>query len=176
MDRSNLILHPVRLRILQLLTAGPATTDALAEAMPEVPRSSIYRHIKHLVDGGLIEYDESIDTTDPREKAYRLIDTYHVSEKDVLHLQPEDHVRSFVIYAASLIDGFERYVLHEEPPDLAHDLAGYTEAFFYATEQEMTEFAAGINSLIAPLLVNGPGETRRRRKIAFITHPEGDKT
>ena len=40
----------------------------------------------------------------------------------------------------------------------------------------MTEFAAGINSLIAPLLVNGPGETRRRRKIAFITHPEGDKT
>ena len=46
------------------------------------------------------------------------------------HLQPQDHVRSFVIYAASLIDGFERYVLHEEPPDLAHDLAGLYRSIF----------------------------------------------
>jgi len=175
MNRSNLILHPVRLRILQLLTAGSATTDALAEKMPEVPRPSLYRYIKQLVDGGVIEYDDSLDTTDPRQKAYRLVAGYHVDVEDLQGLDPEDHVRSFIIYAASLISGFERYMLHDEPPDLAHDQAGYTEVFLYANEQEMNEFATDLNALLAPLIANGPGKGRRRRKFAFITHPEGDQ-
>nr|WP_165977186.1 helix-turn-helix domain-containing protein [Nonomuraea diastatica] len=47
-------LHPVRIRLAQILALGPRTGTQLRQALPHVPYSSLYRHIRWLVDAGVI--------------------------------------------------------------------------------------------------------------------------
>ena len=48
----NLILHPVRLRIIQTLVRRERNTQHIADTLPDVPVSSLYRHIRMLLING----------------------------------------------------------------------------------------------------------------------------
>ena len=48
------VLHPVRIRVAQILALGPHTGTQLRQALPDVPYSSLYRHIRWLLDAGVI--------------------------------------------------------------------------------------------------------------------------
>ena len=43
-EKADLIIHPIRLRILQLLSREPLTIRKLVQLMPDVAKSSLYRH------------------------------------------------------------------------------------------------------------------------------------
>ncbi len=52
--RQDLLLHPVRQRIL-LATAGRrVTAQQLVNAMPDVPQATLYRNINKLAGAGLL--------------------------------------------------------------------------------------------------------------------------
>src|SRR5258708_953802 len=61
MDHTNvdLILHPVRLRILLLVAGTRLTAQQITQMMPDVPQATLYRQIHQLVDGGLLIIDET---------------------------------------------------------------------------------------------------------------------
>lgn len=52
--RANLLLHPVRLRIVTAAAGRELTAADLAAALPDVPQATLYRHLKRLVDGGML--------------------------------------------------------------------------------------------------------------------------
>ncbi len=54
---------------------------------------------------------------------------------------------------------------------MAADYTGYTEASFYATDEELDRFSQALNEALAPLLENRPGGGRRKHKVAIIAHP-----
>ena len=52
---ADLVLHPVRLRILQAFLGDRAlTTGELRDELPDVPAASLYRHVARLVDAGVL--------------------------------------------------------------------------------------------------------------------------
>jgi len=52
---ADLLLHPVRLRIVQAFLGDRAlTTGELRAELPDVPPASLYRHIARLVDAGVL--------------------------------------------------------------------------------------------------------------------------
>ena len=54
-DNSALLLHPIRIRIVQLLAYNKSmTVSSLADAMADVPRSTIYRHVSVLQDNDIL--------------------------------------------------------------------------------------------------------------------------
>jgi hypothetical protein len=55
--------------------------------------------------------------------------------------------------------------------DSAADRDGYTEVSVHASMAELDKFAAALNQAVLDLIDNRPGDGRRRRKIAFVTHP-----
>jgi DNA-binding transcriptional ArsR family regulator len=56
MATADLILHPVRLRIVRAFLGGRSlTTSALAAELADVPAASLYRHVARLVDAGVLE-------------------------------------------------------------------------------------------------------------------------
>jgi DNA-binding transcriptional ArsR family regulator len=58
MDTTELLLHPVRLRIVHATFDGePFTITQLRHRMPDVSKATMYRQIALLVDNGLIEID-----------------------------------------------------------------------------------------------------------------------
>ena len=53
MATADLLLHPVRLRIVEAFLGDRAlTTSALAAELADVPPASLYRHVARLVDAG----------------------------------------------------------------------------------------------------------------------------
>ena len=55
MASADLLLHPVRLRIVQAFLGDRAlTTGELHAELDDVPTASLYRHVAHLVDAGVL--------------------------------------------------------------------------------------------------------------------------
>ena len=55
MASADLLLHPVRLRIVQAFLGDRAlTTSDLAAELADVPAASLYRHVARLVDAGVL--------------------------------------------------------------------------------------------------------------------------
>lgn len=167
----DLIIHPVRLRILQLLGLGPLTTHQIAGALPDVPASSIYRHVKLLHRHDLIRVVETHRVRSMEERVYALARPPRLGEADLAGLTADDHVRSFTLYTAALIHDFANYVQSAGDFRPLEDRAGYSEALIYATTEEMDAVGRAINAALTPLLTNGPGAGRRLRKLSVISHP-----
>ena len=56
MNRTELLIHPLRLRILQHLSVyKEATTNEIISALPEVSKASVYNHIKLLESNHIIQ-------------------------------------------------------------------------------------------------------------------------
>ena len=173
-QKADIILHPVRLQILQTLPGAERTTQEIADSLPGIPASSIYRHLKKLLEGGLIEVAETRPVRGVQEKVYRLSQPAHLSAADMAAATKEDHLRYFTTYVASLLQAFANYLDQTGSLDLTADRTGYTEVSFYSTPSEFDQIQAGINQALLPHLQNSPTEGRVRRKLAVITHPLPD--
>jgi DNA-binding transcriptional ArsR family regulator len=175
MNRADLILHPVRFRILESLGGESLTTQDLADRLPDVPKSTIYRQIKLLLEGGMITVDETRPVRGVLEKTYRLDQPLRLGIEEMADVSPEQHIHYFQAYAMTLVQGFANYVntaaIGDKVDMLAHR-SGYSEAFVYATTAELDEAFAAINKALMALASNPPGAGRQKHKFAIITHPE----
>ncbi len=175
MNRVDLILHPVRFRILESLVGESLTTQAIAERLPEVPKSTIYRHVRLLLENDMIAVDETHPVRGAVEKSYRLNQPIRLSAGEMAELTPEEHVHYFRTYVMALVQGFSNFVhsaAEGERVDMVTLRAGYTETPLFATTAELDEAFAALNQALFRLAQNPPGEGRRKHKFVFITHPE----
>lgn len=173
-QRIDAIMHPARFRILQALMGESLTTQELDERLPDVPKSSIYRHLRVLLDAELIAVDGTRLVSGIQEKIYRLEQPPRLGPEDMQGLTAEAHHSYFTVYALSLMRGFEDYLdmAEAKPPiDMLADRVGYTEAAVWATAEEIDTFATALNTALLPLLNNKPGHGRHRHKIALVSHP-----
>ena len=170
-SKADLIIHPYRLRILQTLVRGPATTQQISEALPDVPVSSLYRHLKILLKGSLIKVSEKRIVHGIEEKIYALAQTPRLGGEDLTDLTRDDHLHHFTIYSVTLIEGFQRYLDASDKVDYLKDRAGYTEIEVWLTDEEFDSLSAEINRVIIPALSNEPSKERQLHKLAIITHP-----
>ena len=56
--KAALVTHPLRARILTALLGRELTTQQIGALLPDVPLSSIYRHVRLLAEGGIIANNE----------------------------------------------------------------------------------------------------------------------
>ena len=171
LKKSDLILHPVRLQILQTVGGNQLTTQEIADRLPKVPKSSIYRHLKVLLDGGIIQVVATRPVKGIEEKVYAMETPAHVGPDDLATVSPDEHLRYFTTYVTALLQQFAYYLAATPTPDLLADRVGYSETHLYATDEEMDRFLRRLGEIAAPLLQNPPGDGRRPRKVAVITHP-----
>ena len=173
LDKAELIIHPVRLQILQSLSLGELTTQQISEVMPNVATSSIYRHLKLLLKGGIVEVAETRPVKGIQEKVYRLALAPRLSQADLANFTKEDHLKYFTSYIATLLQGFADYLesKNEKHPNLEADYVGYTELMFFANEDELKTLGEEMNRAIRKVAQNPPENGRQQRKIAFIAHP-----
>ncbi|WP_433683346.1 helix-turn-helix domain-containing protein [Nocardia sp. CA-119907] len=73
MDPTELVLHPVRLRIIHALSGGRLRiAGELCDRMPDVPRTSVYRQLGLLTEGGMLEIRDERRVHGAAERSYRL--------------------------------------------------------------------------------------------------------
>jgi len=175
LKKIDLILHPVRFRILRLLGNDSLTTQQISDRLTNVPKSSIYRHLKLLLEGGVVDVAQTQLVHGIQEKTYQLVQPTHLSAGDMAGLSADEHVQYFTTYVMTLLQDFSYYLKDAESAesgiDLLTDRVGYTEVILQATPAELDVFQKELNEAVLKLLKNEPGPGRRPFKLAVIGHP-----
>jgi len=160
--RAALLLHPVRLRIVQAIAGREATAAELERMLGDVPRSTLYRHLGALTDGGMLAVVAERRIRGGVERTYRLNEGATVlGADDIKSLDRDDHLLGFTTFAATLIADFAAY-LDASELDLEADGVGYRQVPIYVPDDEMAAFAAAVSAAVVPYLQPRSSAVRRR--------------
>jgi DNA-binding transcriptional ArsR family regulator len=169
---AELLLHPVRLRILQTLLGGrELTTTQLQQHLPDVSAATLYRQVATLVEAGVLDVVGERKVRGAIERTYTLLPARaSVSAEELRAMSPAQHRRAFLAFVAGLLADFDRY-LEVGRVDLERDLVGYRQAAFYATDEETQRVVEDIRAAVGPWMGNRPGSGRRRRVLTTVLLP-----
>jgi len=171
----DLLLHPVRLRLVQAFLGGRELTIAqLAAELVDVSAAQLYRHISLLLDADVLNVvgERRVRGAVERTLALRLERT-RIEPDDLARLSRDEHLQAFATFAAGLLAAYERY-LNSGEPDLVRDGVSYSMNALWLSDQEYADLLADVARIIAPRAEFRPGPGRRRRLAAsaFIPVPE----
>src|SRR6266542_1967148 len=125
MASADLLLHPVRLRVVQAFLGDRAlTTTQLRAELPDVPAGSLYRHVARLVDGGVLAVVSERRVRGALERTYVLrASAAHLSLDEIAKMTPDEHRQAFLAFVAGLIGDADRYLARGDidPIRDAHD-------------------------------------------------------
>jgi DNA-binding transcriptional ArsR family regulator len=170
-DAAAVVLHPVRLRIVQAVAGRRLTAAELAAALGDVPQATLYRHIGTLLEAGVLSVAAERRVRGATERTYVLAaGGGDLSPADLATAARDDHLRYFAVFVAGLLGDFGRY-LDAGGGDLLADGVGYRQVPLELSDQELAELAGRLNAAVAPALHNTPAPGRRRRMFTTILMP-----
>jgi DNA-binding transcriptional ArsR family regulator len=169
---ADLLLHPVRLRIVKAFLGDRALTTAqLAAELSDVPVGSLYRHVSRLTKAGLIQVVAERRVRGAVERTYTLrLAAARLQPDEVATMGPEDHTHAFMAFVAGLLGDFDRY-LASETFDPVGDGAAYRVAGMWLNDAEYADFLRDLTRIAMPRLANAQGKGRRRRIFYQILLP-----
>lgn len=172
MASADLLLHPVRLRVVQAFLGDRVLTTAeLHELLPDVPTASLYRHVAVLADAGLLEVTAERRVRGAAERSYRLVvEAAPVAPADAAAMTAEEHGRAFTAFVASLLADFGRW-LDRGDVDPGRDGVGYSQAALWLDDAEFAEFLTEVRELVGRRMANQPAGERRRRLLSTVLLP-----
>jgi hypothetical protein len=172
MASADLLLHPVRLRIVQAFLGDRAlTTSGLAAELSDLPAASLYRHVARLVDAGVLAVVGERRVRGAVERTYVLrLSAAQLGPAEAAAMTPDEHRQAFMAFVAGLLADFDRY-LAAGKPDLARDGVGYRMAAVWLDDAELATFASDLAGVVQPRLANQPAAGRRRRLLAGVMMP-----
>lgn len=172
----DIILHPVRMRIIQSLINQQITAQQLKELLPDIPQASLYRHIKKLVEAEVIHIVDEIPNRGTVEKVYSIHDPNKVviGPEDLNKLSKDEHMGLFIKFMANLMGEYERY-LNQENFNLVNDGVSFRQTSVFLNEEEFSGFIRELSAVYTKITENKPQKGRRRRTIATIVIPNQAK-
>lgn len=172
MVSSSALLHPVRLRVIQLLLAGDGlTTQQLHERLSDVPIATLYRHVAHLVSHGLLDVAGEQQVRGVSEKTYRVVEgLVNPSAEELRALSPEELLTTFTLFVSGVIRDFGSYVRQGEH-DLVADRVNFAQANFWATTAEVDVFFDTVMEALRELMSNDQGQGRTLRALTTVMIP-----
>jgi hypothetical protein len=173
MASADLLLHPVRLRIVQAFLGDRAlTTSELRADLPDVPAASLYRHVARLVDAGVLGVVAERRVRGALERTYVLRMTAATIGLDELEKwTPDEHRHAFMAFVAALLGDFDRYLAREGDIDLLRDGVSYSLTGLWLDDAELLELRREIFRLFQPRLANPPKPGRTRRILGSVLLP-----
>lgn len=172
MDTVDLLLHPVRLRIMHALSGGRVLTTAQLRArMPDVSVVTVYRHVALLVEGGFLEVDSEQRVRGAVERRYRLHQERPRIDGDATaSMSLEDHRRGFAAAMAVLIAEFNAY-LDRDGADPVADSVGYRQGTVWLSQDELAEMIIDMGAAILSRIGNTPAPDRMPYLLSTILFP-----
>jgi DNA-binding transcriptional ArsR family regulator len=171
-DTLDLLLHPVRIRIVRAMSGGRTlTTSDLCARLPNVPKTTIYRHVGLLAEAGMLEVAGEQRVHGAVERRYRLNRARAVISPDAAtSMSLEDHRHGFTAAMAALLADFNAY-LDREHADPTADSVGYRQVPLWLNQDELAELITEIRSAIMPRMDNKPAPDRRLYLLSPILFP-----
>jgi DNA-binding transcriptional ArsR family regulator len=174
-DILELLLHPVRLRIVHVMSGGRTHTTAdLCASLADVPKTTVYRHVGLLADAGVLEVADEQRVHGAVERHYRLRrDRATIDADTAAAMSPDDHRRAFAAAMAVLLAEFNTYLARPDAAPTA-DSVTYRQGTVWLSEREREDLVEGFRALLAPLTAHEPGADRTPHMLSAILFPAGN--
>ena len=176
MSTADLLLHPIRLRIVEAFLGDRSlTTSELRADLPDVPATSLYRHVARLVHAGVLSVVAERRVRGAVERTYVLRPAAaRLDPAEVAKMTPEEHRRTFLAFIAGLIGDFDRY-LTQDDVDPIRDGVSFNLAGMWLNDSELLELGRELYTVLQPRLANAPRPGRRRQLLATVLMPSAQR-
>lgn len=166
---ADLLLHPVRLRIMQAFLGDRAlTTSQLREELSDVPPASLYRHVARMVDAQVLQVVAERKVRGTTERTYVLrVAAAQISPGEIAAMSPDEHRQALMAFVAGLMADVDRY-LRRPDVDPIRDKVSYRLAGMWLDDAEFDELLQDLARVLVPRAANGPRPGRRRRILASV--------
>lgn len=170
--RTALLLHPVRLRVLQATLGREVTTAQLSTWLPDVPTATLYRHVAALIEGGVLEVVGERMVRGAAERTLRVtLPAASLGPDDIAELSPQDHLDAMTAFLAGVLQAATDYLTGPGARP-ATDGYGYRQVAVWADDEEIVEVAARLRTLLQDAQERGPAPGRRRRVLTTVLLPD----
>ena len=172
MSTADLLLHPIRLRIVEAFLGDRALTTAELRAdLPDVPATSLYRHVARLVGAGVLSVVAERRVRGAVERTYVLrAAAARLNPDEIAKMTPEEHRQTFLAFIAGLVGDFDRY-LAQGDVDPVRDGVTFNLAAMWLTDTELIELARELYAVLQPRLAHAPDPGRKRQLLATVLLP-----
>ncbi len=170
--KENLLLHPVRMRIILAAAGRQVTAQQLANELRDIPQATLYRNINLLAASGMLNVVQERKVHNTVEKTYALPDkSLMLSGEDLKDAEPEDYFRPVVEYFGLLLSYYARY-LQRGDVNLERDHVLFQMTPIYLSAGEARELRQAVRDLLLPHVKNGPSPERQRLILGMISFPD----
>lgn len=169
---AEILLHPVRLRIVLAFGSEALTTTQIAERLPDIAHATLYRHMGTLAEAGVLEVVAQRRVRGGIERTYTLVsDAARLGSDRAVSMSKEELQRGFGVFVGALMESFGRYLDHPSA-DIATDPVSFRQAAIWLDETELAELAERLRSALAPFLDNEPTDERERLLVNTVLIPD----
>ena len=159
-------MNSTRQRIIQVIMIKKEATSAeIGEELQDIPRASLYRHIKVLLDEKIITVVKEEFKRGSVEKTYAIA-------PQMPYDNTNEEYNSLIQSALMGLQGdFYRY-FNGDNPDPQRDLLTVGSASLMMSDEEMMEFIKAYGNLLQKYMSNKPVEGRKVRKVTLVISPK----
>jgi DNA-binding transcriptional ArsR family regulator len=171
-ERLALLLHPVRIRLVNALHAGETlSTTELRARLGDLPKATVYRHIDRLLRGGVFEVESEQRKRGAVERRYRLTRGGAMVDAEGARLMTlDDHRRGFTAAMAALLAEFNAYLDHGGADPTA-DCVSYRQFTLWLSPSERSRLVSDITRRLILALANKPGASRMPYLLSTVFFP-----
>jgi len=100
----DVLLHPIRWRIVQRALGREVTTTDLKRDLPDIPTTTLYRHVAALIDAGYLTVvrERKIRGTTERTLSLDQTKVGRIDEREARAMTPEQHRQAFLMMLTRL--------------------------------------------------------------------------
>lgn len=147
MEKLELLLHPVRMRMVLALANRVLTTQQLADLLPDVAQTTLYRHINLLLEGEILTVVRESKVRGTVERELTLVkDAARISMEASAQLSAQEHERIFTGFIGALLADFKRA---QSQPQAGIPPAFYTQHRLYLSVEELQRLSAQFDALLS---------------------------
>ena len=164
-DYVHIMMNPTNLKILQkIMSAGEADTRTISESIPEVPTSSLYRHLAQLQDAGIIKIVSQTHKRGALKKTYAINQAFSQKNPD------PNQLASIAGAGICIIAGELQQYFESGCEDIGKDCVELSNVVMNINEKEFKKMKGEILEIMKKYM--GKNEKGRKlRRISFISSP-----
>ena len=170
------ITNPVKCKLLlEIHSQGKATAKHLADIYNDIPQATLYRHLKKMLNDGILQVVEETQVRGTVEKTYSL--AYNINS-DMATMVEENSGELYMQYFMQYFIGFaKQFQKYCQSPDIniKKDMTGFSLSPLYLSDNELTSLVTNISQIINAVKNNEPNPERKLRTIGVIVSPAENK-
>lgn len=167
----SLITHPIRARLVMTVMGRELTTQQIAGLLPDIPRTSLYRHIRELAEAGILMVVGETAIRGTVEKTYALnFSSASHTKEDILEAGHKEYLNLVNGFLGSLLEVYRAYLVRYEE-GLAENILLRANSV-NLTDEEFQDFRKQLTDLLTSAQAKPMAPGRRRRVIGLLGVPD----